>query len=77
MAKLPAKPPSGAADAQASQAKIQQSPVFAGVINELNLVQDQLTKRQALMSKIEDALSERYHAPNKLIRASCKTSGIE
>jgi len=67
MAKPPARPPSGAADTQASQAKVQHSPVFAGVINELNLIQDQLIKRQALMRKIEDALSERYNAPNKLI----------
>lgn len=66
MAKSAAKP-KAPTDAQAAQAKIQQSPAFAGIINELNLVQDQLTKRQALMRRIEEALSERYDAPNRMI----------
>lgn len=64
MAKSAAKPTNASADAQA---KIQQSPVFTGIINELNLVQDQLTKRQALIGTIEKALSDRYHAPNRMI----------
>lgn len=67
MAKLAAKPTPASTDAQAAQAKIQQSPAFAGIINELNLIQDQLFKRQALIRRIEKALSDRYRAPNRII----------
>src|SRR3984893_15578227 len=59
--------PAAPTDAQAAQAKVQQSPVFADIINELNIVQDQLIKRQALMRRIEKSLTDRYHAPNRII----------
>jgi len=64
MAKSTAKAPSAP---DASQTKVQQSPVFAGIINELNLNQDQLQKRQGLMLRIEDLLSKRFKARNRLI----------
>jgi ClpP class serine protease len=67
MAKSPVKPVPASADAQAARGKFQQSGVFASVINELNIVQDQLIKRQDLMRRIEKALSDRYKAPNRII----------
>lgn len=48
-------------------AKLQQTPVFMAVMNELNVNSDQLQKRQQLIKKIETALSDRFGAPNRLI----------
>lgn len=48
-------------------AKYSQTPVFLGIINELNQHQDQLQKRQALIKHIEGLLTSRYGASNRLI----------
>lgn len=47
--------------------KFQQTPEFLAVINELNLHQDQQTKRQQEIREIERALTEKYGATNRLI----------
>jgi hypothetical protein len=47
--------------------KYLQTPVFLGIINELNPHQDQLQKRQKLISEIEEKLTSRYGANNRLI----------
>ena len=43
------------------------TPAFMAVINELNVNLDQLTKRQKLISEIEQALTAKYHSPNRLM----------
>jgi ATP-dependent protease ClpP protease subunit len=48
-------------------AKASQSPVYLSIINELNQHQDQLQKRQALIKQIEELLTTRYAASNRLI----------
>jgi Serine dehydrogenase proteinase len=48
-------------------AKFQQTPEFHAAINELNLHQDQLNRRQQLIREIEKLLSEKYGAVNKMI----------
>ena len=48
-------------------AKYSQAPVFLGIINELNAHQDQLQKRQKLITQIEELLTSRYEANNRLI----------
>jgi len=52
---------------QTPEQKVQQSPVFLGIMNELNGNSDQLGRRQKLISEIEAGLSARYGAQNKLI----------
>jgi hypothetical protein len=47
--------------------KYQQTPVFMAVLNELNINFDQHQKRVALISKIEQALTERFGSANRLI----------
>src|SRR5260221_1183976 len=49
------------------QEKVNTSPIFMGIINELNVNQDQLQKRQALIAEIEKQLSARYGTVNRLI----------
>lgn len=53
-------------DAQQANSKIRDR-LFATIIGELNVNQDQLNKRQALIKKIEKALTEKYNAENKVI----------
>jgi hypothetical protein len=47
--------------------KIKSTHLFASIINELNVNQDQLLKRQVIIGKIEKELSSRYNAPNRMI----------
>jgi hypothetical protein len=47
--------------------KFNQTPVFMGILNELNYNQDQFQKRQQLALKIEEALTSRYGARNRLM----------
>jgi hypothetical protein len=47
--------------------KINVTPVYLSVINELNLNSDQVNKRAALIRRIEESLSTRYGSPNRLI----------
>jgi hypothetical protein len=47
--------------------KIQTTPVFMEVINELNVNSDQLNKRQGLIEEIEDALSTKHGCQNRLL----------
>jgi ClpP class serine protease len=60
----PAIPPN---DAIAVQAKIQQTPIFMAVLNELNVNVDQFNRRQRLIADIETALSKKYGCKNRLI----------
>jgi ATP-dependent protease ClpP protease subunit len=48
-------------------AKYKATPAFMAVINELNVNQDQLTKRQKLITEIEQSLSVKYKASNRLM----------
>jgi hypothetical protein len=48
-------------------AKVSQSPVYLNILNELNQHQDQLLKRQGLIKRIEELLTTRYGASNRLI----------
>lgn len=49
-------------------AKVQQTPIYMAVMNELNINNDQYQKRQHLISEIETALTTRYSGiPNRLI----------
>lgn len=61
---MAATPPANPPD---PSAKIQQTPVFMAVMNELNVNSDQLQKRQRLIKEIEAALTARYGAANRLI----------
>lgn len=54
-------------DANDALSKAAQTPLFATVMNELNLNQDQLVKRQNTIKKIEQALTKRYKAENRVI----------
>lgn len=56
----PPKPPDSAA-------KFNTSPTFMEMLNELNVNLDQLTKRQKLIADIEQVLTAKYNAPNRLI----------
>lgn len=47
--------------------KVQSSPIFTTIINELNLNQDQLQKRQKLIVEIEKLLSARFGTVNRLM----------
>jgi hypothetical protein len=40
---------------------------YLSIVTELDINRDQLSKRQALIVEIENALSTRYNATNKLI----------
>lgn len=51
----------------APEMKFAQTPLFMSILNELNVNQDQLTKRQRLMTQIEAELTSRYDAPNRLM----------
>src|SRR5271170_7870927 len=46
---------------------IQKTPVYMAVLNELNVNNDQVQKRQQLIKQIEIALSARYGSANRLI----------
>jgi len=48
-------------------AKYQKTPIFLGVLNELNVNTDQFIKRQKLMNEIETALTARYGSANRLM----------
>jgi ClpP class serine protease len=48
-------------------AKVQATPAFMPVINETNLNQDQLTKRQKLIAEIEQLLSVKYSSVNRFM----------
>lgn len=48
-------------------AKVQQTPTYVNIVTELDLNRDQLSKRQALMRAVEDALTTRYGTINKLV----------
>ena len=48
-------------------AKLHQTPVYMAVLNELNINNDQVQKRQQLIKQIEAALSARYGSANRLI----------
>lgn len=60
-------PPALPTPPQDPAAKIQATPAFMAVINELNVNQDQLTKRQKLIADIEQTLSAKYNATNRLM----------
>jgi hypothetical protein len=60
-------PPPSDIQAPDPSTKYSQNPVYMGIINELNAHQDQLQKRQALIRQIEDLLTSRYGAHNRLI----------
>jgi len=60
----PAAPPNDTAQAAA---KLNATPVFVSVLNECNVNQDQLNRRQRLIGEIEDALSKRYGGTNRLV----------
>lgn len=47
--------------------KYQDTPVFMAVLNELNINQDQLLKRQSLLGEIETALTARYGSSNRVM----------
>jgi len=47
--------------------KFQQTPMFMGILNELNVNQDQLLRRQALITEIEKELTSRYGAANRMM----------
>ena len=65
----PATPPAQtpAAPPMNPQAKIQNTPMFVGVLGELDVNKAQTEKRQALIKEIETQLSTRYGASNRLI----------
>ncbi len=65
MAKQAAKTPKE--EGQEAATKFARDGLFAGIVSELNLNQDQLVKRQDLIKRIEKSLSEKYGAENKLI----------
>lgn len=48
-------------------AKVQATPALMAIFNEMNVNQDQLTKRQRLIAEIEQSLSAKYKAANRLI----------
>lgn len=48
-------------------AKAQQTPAYVSIVTELDVNRDQLNKRQALIAEIENALSNKYGAANKLV----------
>ncbi len=48
-------------------AKYSQTPVFLSTLNELNTNVDQLLKRQRLMTQIEEVLTARYGATNRIM----------
>ncbi|MEW6438010.1 MAG: hypothetical protein AB1508_12675 [Pseudomonadota bacterium] len=54
-------------DAQHASEKFGRDRLLATIIGELNINQDQLSKRQELIKKIEKKLTEKYKAENKLI----------
>ncbi len=58
---------STAEDAARARDKIDDSQVFSGLINELNVNQDQLRRRQELLKRIETELSEKYNSENRVI----------
>jgi Serine dehydrogenase proteinase len=49
------------------EVKFNQSPLFVDILNELNANVVQLQKRQTLITAIEEALSTRYGAQNRMI----------
>ena len=67
MAESAGTPAISSAQAPDPTTKYSQNPVFMGIINELNSHQDQLQKRQNLIRVIEEMLSSRYGAHNRLI----------
>ncbi len=48
-------------------AKFSPTPVFMSIINELSVNQDQLQKRQKLITQIEELLTSRYGAANRMM----------
>lgn len=63
----PPTPPTPPAPPPDPTAKIKTTPAFMAVINELNVNQDQLTKRQKIMTDIEQSLTAKYNCPNRLM----------
>lgn len=43
------------------------TPAFMAVLNELNVNQDQLLKRQKLIAEIEQSLTAKYNSPNRMM----------
>lgn len=66
MAKRPATP-ALSDETKAALDKVQSAPLLARVMNELNVNQDQLSKRQETIKNLEKKLSERYKAENKVV----------
>jgi len=62
----PPQPPAKSPATPDPSAKLQ-TPAFMAVLNELNVNQDQLTKRQKLIAEIEQALTAKYNSPNRLM----------
>lgn len=60
-AEAPANPP------QDPTSKFSNAPIFLGILNELNTNLDQLAKRQRLMTQIEEALTSRNGAKNRIM----------
>jgi hypothetical protein len=63
----PPTPPAPSDDAQKSLAKVNTTPIFVQVLNECNVNNDQLTKRQKLIIKMEETLTKRYGSANRLV----------
>ena len=59
----PPKPPSSGNPV----AKVQGTPIYMDVLNELNVNSDQFQKRQKLINEIEAALTARYGSANRLM----------
>jgi len=62
----PPNPPSPPSLPPDPSAKLK-TPAFMEILNELNVNQNQLLKRQKLITEIEQALSDKYHSPNRLM----------
>jgi len=60
----PTAPPAPAPD---PSSKFNSTPTYMAVITELNVNQDQLTKRQKLIAEIEQSLSAKYKSANRLM----------
>ncbi len=63
----PPIPPNPPDDAQKSAAKVSTAPIFVQVLNECNVNNDQLAKRQKLIIKMEETLTKRYGSANRLV----------
>jgi len=62
----PPKPLPQAADAQAANDKVRRDGLFAGIVGEVQINENQLRRRQALIKRIEEALSSKYMLKAKI-----------